>query len=156
MDVRLVAAHLFTAAAGATGKEVTYGGVFAVVGTFIAAAIGGWDVAFQFLAYMMVADYITGVLGAIKNKRLNSDVMFWGGIRKGVVMLVVCLAVKLDLIASQIVGGQAPVFRTLAICFYVGREGLSLIENSGVLGVPWPPAMKERLLQLRQKGEEKK
>jgi phage-related holin len=64
-------------------------------------------------------------------------------------MLVIFLAVHLD----QFVGGQAPIFRTLAIYFYAGREGLSLIENFGVLGVPWPPAIQNVLEQLKQKGE---
>ncbi|MNW21944.1 Holin family protein [compost metagenome] len=67
-------------------------------------------------------------------------------------MLVVFLAVQLD----QLAGSQAPIFRTLAIYFYAGREGLSLIENFGVLGVPWPPAIQNALEQLKQKGEESK
>ncbi|NOU68403.1 holin [Paenibacillus sp. LMG 31461] len=152
MDVRLLATNLYSAAAGATEREFIFSGFVAAVGTFIAAALGGWDVSLKLLAYMMFADYVTGVLGAIKCKNVNSDVMFWGGIRKGIVMLVIFLAVHLD----QFIGGNAPIFRTLAIYFYAGREGLSLIENFGVLGVPWPPAIKNALEQLKQKGENQK
>lgn len=152
MDTKLIATNLISAAVGASGKEAGVAGVFAAIGTFIAAGLGGWDKSILLLVGLMIADYITGVLGAAKTKTMNSDVMFWGGIRKAVVLLVVFLTVQID----QFVGGQAPIFRTLAILFYAGREGLSLIENSGVLGVPWPPAIRNALEQLKQKGEEKK
>ncbi len=67
-------------------------------------------------------------------------------------MLVIFLAVNID----QFIGGQAPIFRTLAIYFYAGREGLSLIENFGVLGVPWPPAIRNALEQFKaeRRGEQ--
>lgn len=149
MDIRYFSTYLFTAAAGATSKEITFGGVFAAFATFMVASIGGWDISVRLLAYMMIADYVTGFLGACKQKKVNSDVMLWGGVRKGIVILVIILAYQLD----QLMGGQAPIFRTLAIYYYAGREGLSLVENFGVLGVPWPPAIKNALEQLKQKGE---
>lgn len=152
MNVKFIVSNVIAAAAGTNGKEIAFGGAFAAAGTFIAAQLGGWDVAVSLLMYMMIADYVTGVLGAIKTKTLSSDVMFWGGIRKAIVMLVVFLAVQLD----QFIGGQVPIFRTLAIYYYAGREGLSLVENFGVLGVPWPPAIKNALEQLKQKGEGQK
>lgn len=149
MDLKYIVTNLYSAAVGATEKEFALSGIIAAVGTLMAATLGGWDISLKLLTYMMIADYVTGVLGAVKNKRVNSDVMFWGGIRKGIVLLVIFLTIQLD----QFVGGQAPIFRTLAIYFYAGREGLSLIENFGVLGVPWPPAIKNALEQLKQKGE---
>ncbi|NQX67994.1 phage holin family protein [Paenibacillus alba] len=149
MDVKLIASNVITAAAGATGKEITLASITAGVGTFIASQLGGWDGYISILVYLMMGDYLTGVLGAIKKKNLYSDVMFWGGIRKGIVLLVVFIAIQLD----QLLGGTAPIFRTLAIFYYAGREGLSLIENSGNLGLPWPPAIKNALEQLKQKGE---
>ncbi len=64
MDVRTLATNLYSAAAGATEREFAFSGIIAAVGTFIAAALGGWDISLQLLAYMMVADYVTGILGA--------------------------------------------------------------------------------------------
>ncbi len=151
MSAKIIFENLATAAAGETGKEAAAGGVIAAVGTFISAKLGGWDIALSLLVYLMIADYVTGILGAIKNKNLNSEVMFWGGVRKAIVLLVVFLAVQLD----QFVGGQAPIFRTLALYFYAGREGLSVVENMGILGVQWPPAVQSILEQLKQKGEGK-
>ncbi|NTX58887.1 phage holin family protein, partial [Myxococcus sp. CA039A] len=95
--------------------------------------------------------YISGLLGAVKTKTVNSEIMFWGGVRKVVILAVVALAVMLD----QLVGNDAPVFRTLALYFYVGREGLSIVENLGILAVPLPGFVGKVLAQLQEKGEQK-
>ncbi|OME86551.1 holin [Paenibacillus lautus] len=126
------------------------GGVVAVLG-LLATLLGGWDKPLQILVVLMVADYITGILGAVKTKAVNSEVMFWGGIRKITILFVVGLAVLID----GWVGGDSAVFRTLAVYFYAGREGLSVMENLGILGVYIPPKIKEFLEQLNEKGEAK-
>ena len=137
------------AALGGNAKEFSLSGIIAFVGVVISDYLGGWDNAMKIMVLLMVIDYFSGILGAIKNKCLNSEVMFWGGVRKGIVFLVIGLASMCD----QFVGGQAPIFRTLALYFYAGREGLSVIENLGVLGVPMPAALTQFLEQLRQRGE---
>ncbi|MBP1992557.1 phage holin family protein [Paenibacillus eucommiae] len=152
MDIKMVGFNLVSAAAGASGKEAAAGGIAAAIGTFATVYLGGWDAPLKILAYLMILDYATGVLGAIKTKNVNSEVMFWGGIRKGVVLLVIFMAVLLD----EFAGGNAPVFRTLAIYFYAGREGLSVVENLGPLGVNLPPGIVKFLEQLKGKGDETK
>ncbi|MFB6364232.1 holin family protein [Paenibacillus elgii] len=132
-----------------SGKEAGFGGVVAAAGTSISAFLGGWDTALELLVYLMVADYLTGLLGAVKNKNVNSEVMFWGGIRKGIVLGVVALASMCD----QFVGGDSPIFRTMALYFYAGREGLSVVENLGVIGVQLPSGLTKFLEQLKQKGQ---
>jgi len=121
----------------------------AVVGTVVSSFLGGWDVALKVLVVFIVADYVTGVLAALKRRQLNSEVMFWGGIRKGALMLVIAIAVLLD----ELIGNQAPVFRMLALYFYIAREGLSVIENLGLLGVWVPDAIKQILEQLQRDGK---
>ncbi|REK69352.1 phage holin family protein [Paenibacillus paeoniae] len=138
-----------TAAAGASGKEAAFGGVIAAVGTTIAAALGGWDVALKILLFAMVFDYVTGVLAAVRDKRLDSDIMLWGGIRKLVVGGVIAFAVLLD----QFFGNDAPVIRTIAFYFYLGREGLSIVENLGKLNILVPPGIKDKLQQLKGKED---
>ncbi len=96
----------------------------------------------------MVADYITGVLGAFKTKTVNSDTMYWGGIRKVTVLFVIGLAALID----GWVQPGVPIFRTAAIYFYAGREGLSVIENLGTLGTPLPAKLRQYLEQLQDKG----
>ncbi|HUX47225.1 MAG TPA: phage holin family protein, partial [Desulfosporosinus sp.] len=77
------------------------------------------------------------------------EIMFWGGIRKGLVLAVVVVAVLLD----KMVGNSEPILRTLAIYFYVTREGISVTENLGILGVPLPPSISRVLIQLQKKDD---
>ncbi|WP_374018967.1 phage holin family protein [Paenibacillus thiaminolyticus] len=79
-----------------------------------------------------------------------SEVMFWGGIRKMTILFVIGLAALID---SCIQPGSL-LFRTIAIFFYAGREGLSVVENLGVYGVDSPPKLVAFLEQLNEKGKE--
>ncbi|PYI57008.1 phage holin family protein [Paenibacillus flagellatus] len=148
MGVKLFVATITSAAAGSTGKEFAFGGLSAIAG-LLASALGGWDIALQVLVALMIADYATGVLGALKTRAVTSEKMFWGGVRKGVILGVIALAAMAD----QWVGGDTPIFRTLAVYFYAGREGLSVVENLGPIGVQLPPGLVKFLEQLKQKGE---
>lgn len=130
------------------GKEFTFSSIISAIGTVITAWLGGWDIALNVLIVLMIIDYITGFLGAIKQKKVNSEVMFWGGIRKISILALVALAVLFD----QLLGNPEPVLRTLFIYYYVGREGVSVTENFGLIGVPMPPKIKDALEQLQQKG----
>jgi len=132
-------------------KEFSFNTLIAGIGTVVSAWLGGWDSALNVLVVLMVIDYITGLLGAYKLKKVSSEVMFWGGIRKITILAVVALAVLFD----QMLGNKEPLLRTLAIYFYAAREGLSVTENLGILGVPLPPGIKRALEQLQEKGEGK-
>jgi toxin secretion/phage lysis holin len=146
------ATTVYNAATATTGKEAAVGGIIATIGVILSDWLGGWDKALQVILVLMVADYISGVLGAIKNKNVNSDVMFWGGIRKVTVLFVIGLAALLD----DWVQPSAPIFRTAAIYFYAGREGLSVVENLGTIGVPLPVWLGGFLEQLKEKGDNKR
>lgn len=130
--------------------EIGFGvpAVLSAIGGTISLMLGGWDILIQLLITFIVIDYVTGVLSGIKTKSLSSDVMYWGGIRKGITLVVIAVAVMLD----ELINGGSPVFRTLALYFYIGREGLSVIENLAVLGVPLPAFIKSTLRQIQRKG----
>ena len=130
-------------------KEFWFSTLVAATGTIVSTWLGGWDWALTVLVRCMMLDYAFGLLGAIKNKNVNSEVMFWGGIRKGAILAVVSIAVMAD----GIVGNTDPIFRTAAVYFYIGREGWSITENLGVLGVPLPGFLKKILTQLQEKGD---
>lgn len=146
--IKEYALHVFTAATANNGKEACVGVVAAFIGIVAKEYLGGWDKGLQVLLLLMVADYATGLLGAFKTRTVNSDVMFWGGIRKIVVLFVIGVAVQLD----HWIGNDSAVFRMAAIYFYGGREGLSVVENLGTLGVPLPNGMKRFLEQLHVQG----
>lgn len=131
-------------------REYGFSAIVAAIGTFVSYWLGGWDVALRVLIAFMIIDYITGFLGAIKTKKVDSDAMFWGGIRKGVIIVVIAIAVMLD----QLLRNSEPIFRMMALYFYIAREGLSIVENFGILGVPFPEKLKKVLVQLQEKGDD--
>jgi toxin secretion/phage lysis holin len=130
-------------------KENLYVSVISILATTTTAWFGGWDITLKVMIVLMLADYLTGVLAAWKRKQINSEVMFWGGIRKGICLLVIAIAVLLD----ELIGNDVPMFRMLALYFYIAREGLSVVENAGLLGVPLPSFVIKILEQLQEKSD---
>jgi toxin secretion/phage lysis holin len=129
-------------------KSFSFSALVALAGTSISTILGGWDMLLQFLIVFMILDYLTGLAAAIRHKRVNSEVMYWGGIRKSAILVVIALATMFDSIAAQ----DVPVFRTMALYFYISREGVSVLENLGHLGVPLPSFLSKFLEQLRDRG----
>lgn len=129
--------------------------VLAAVGTFLANALGGWDAALAVLIGFMAVDYITGILVALvfhaspktEGGGLASGECFKGLIRKCLVLVFVWLGTMLD----QVIG--AAYVRTAIILFYIGNEGLSIIENVVLMGVPCPKFLGQALEALRDKGD---
>lgn len=117
----------------------------ATVGTVISSWLGGWDVLLQALVALMVIDYITGVINAIIEKKLNSEVGFKGISKKMFILLLIGMAVLLD----HAVGSE--IVRSFTIFFYISNEGISVLENATKLGVPFPEKLKEVLEQLKDK-----
>ncbi|WP_233277701.1 phage holin family protein [Paenibacillus durus] len=146
--IRQLAVTIYTAAVGSGSREVAAGGITSMAGLLatITGYLGGWDKPLQVLVVCMVIDYATGILGAVKTKTVSSDIMLWGGVRKAVVIFVVGLSALID----DWIQPGSPVFRTAAIYFYAGREGLSIVENLGVIGVYLPPQVRDFLLQLNE------
>lgn len=119
-----------------------------VLTTFI-YLVGGIDVAMKSLLIVIVIDYITGVMGAIYNKELNSTIGLKGILKKFSYLIIVSLSVILDRIV-----GDTGAIRTLVIYFFVANDGISIVENIGKMGVPLPKKLTEVLEQLRNKGDE--
>ena len=123
-------------------------GIVAIMGTIIAKALGGWDVALQVLVGVVALDYLTGVLVAIFQKRLSSEIGFKGITKKVMIFLLVYLACLVEQASGT------DVLRLVVIFFYVANEGISILENAGKLGVPYPKPLKNILLQLKKQGEQ--
>lgn len=133
------------------GKDLVFNSTIASLGTALTAWFGGWDITLKVLVYLMVLDYITGFLGAVRQKKVNSEVMYWGGIRKLVILSLVALAVLLDYLFSN----PEPILRTFLAYYYIGREGVSMVENVGKIGLPMPAKFKGAFEQLQDKGGSK-
>lgn len=123
--------------------------IFSVVGGWLGYFLGGCDGLLYALIVFVVIDYITGVMCAIINKQLSSEVGFKGIFRKVLIFLLVGIA---NIIDVQVIGTGA-VLRTAVIFFYISNEGVSLLENAGHLGLPIPEKIKTVLEQLHDRAE---
>lgn len=119
--------------------------VVAVAGSIANYFLGGWDVALKTLFIFMALDYVLGVLCGGKKKKLSSEIAFNGILKKVAILAVVVVGSSLD----NIVSGQG-LLRGLVIFFYIGLEGISILENTAFLGVPVPGKLKEALDQLKE------
>ncbi len=106
------------------------------------------------LVMLMWVDFLTGILASLKEKRTNSHTMFWGGVNKILVIVFVGVGVVAD---GLLLTGE-PYIRTSIVWFYIAREGLSIVENYGRLGLPLPKIVLQSLEQLSRRvdgGKEK-
>ena len=123
--------------------------VFTAVGGWLGYFLGGCDGLLIALAVFVVADYITGVMCAVSDKKLSSEVGFEGICRKIIIFLLVGIAHILDV--TMIATGS--VLRTAVTFFYLSNEGVSLLENAAHLGLPIPDKLKDVLEQLHDRAE---
>lgn len=125
------------------GISITFG----LVGGVCVNFLGGWDKWLYALLFMIVVDYITGLLKAWNLKQLSSEIGFRGIVKKVIIFLIVGVGVVLE----SLVDSAIPL-REVVICFYLANEGISLLENAAIF-LPVPEKLKDVLLQIRDKGE---
>ena len=123
--------------------------IFTAMGGWLGYFLGGCDGLLYALIAFVVIDYITGVMCAINDKTLSSEVGFRGICRKVLIFLLVGIANILDV---QVIG-TGSVLRTAVIFFYISNEGVSLLENAAHLGLPVPEKIKTVLEQLHDRSE---
>lgn len=132
--------------------------VLAAIGTIgggIAALFGGWTSAMTTLVIFMVIDYATGIIvagvfhrsGKSKSGALESRAGFKGLCRKGMILLILLVACRLDLML-----GTGYIKDCVCIAFVV-NETLSIIENAGLMGVPIPQVLIKAIDVLKAKEE---
>lgn len=123
--------------------------IFTALGGWIGYFLGGCDGLLYALVAFVVIDYITGVMCAIEDKTLSSEVGFKGIFKKAIIFLLVGVANVLDVHVIS----TGCVLRTAVIFFYISNEGVSLLENASRLGLPVPEKMKNVLEQLHDKED---
>ena len=127
------------------------------VGSFIASIFGGWETALVTLLIFMAVDYITGLLVAgvfhaspkSENGALESKAGFKGLIRKGLVLVVILVACRMDMLLG------VNYIRDAACIAFIVNELISMVENFGLMGVPFPEPIKEAIELLQKKGDGK-
>lgn len=129
----------------------------AAIGAALGAAFAGWSWTpmHTILVIFMITDYLSGVLVASiglspksDTGRLSSKAGFVGLAKKAFIIAFVLLGAALD----SALGSS--VIQSMIICMYIANEGLSIIENASLLGVPIPKALRDALEIIRQKGDD--
>lgn len=111
-----------------------------IIGSFISTLLGGWDTGLATLCILMAVDYITGwiVAGVFKNSEksenggLSSSAGFKGLAKKGVMLLFVLVAYRIDLTVGS------TYIRDAVIIAFIANEVISITENAGLMGIPIP------------------
>lgn len=127
-----------------------------IIGSFIASLFGGFDVALATLILFMGIDYVSGLIVAgVFHKSNKSETgalesrAGWKGLcRKGMTLIVVLIAVRLDLII-----GTAYVRDAVCLAF-IANETISIIENAGIMGVPIPAVLTKAIEILKDKQDD--
>jgi toxin secretion/phage lysis holin len=119
------------------------------IGGWLGWLLGGLDGFLYALIAFVAIDYITGVMLAIIEKRLSSEVGAKGILKKVLIFTLVALGHIID---THIIG-EGSVIRTAVIFFYLSNEGISILENIGKIGLPIPEKLKTILEQLNKEGK---
>ena len=126
-------------------KNIT-NSIFSMIASGFIYLLGGWDISIKVLIMFMIIDYMTGMISAIKNKELSSKIGSFGIVKKCLMLVLVAVAVEVDELT-----GQSGMFRTIVIYFYVGNEGISILENLVECEIKVPEKLKLILKQIEEK-----
>lgn len=129
--------------------------VIGLAGSWLASLFGGWDAALSTLLIFMAADYVTGLIVAgvfhrsqkTDTGKLESRAGWKGLCRKGVSLLIVLVAYRLDIVI-----GSAYI-RDAVIIAFIANETISIIENAGLMGIPIPSVIIRAIEILKNKEE---
>lgn len=125
-----------------------------VVGSFIVSLFGGWDTGIATLVLFMSADFLSGlaVAGIFKKSTktetgaLESKAGFKGLCRKGMTLLFVLIAYRLDLVIGT------NYIRDAVIIGFIANELISIVENAGLMGLPLPGVLTKAIDVLKKKA----
>lgn len=119
----------------------------AAVGAWLGWFLGGMDGLIYAMLVFVIADYATGVMCAISDKHLSSEIGFKGICKKVLIFVLIGVANLIDIYIIK----SGSMLRTATIFFYLSNEGISLLENAAHLGLPVPQKIKDILKQLNEK-----
>ena len=122
----------------------------------LAGLFGEWNALLTVLCVSMLLDYASGLIVAFcgkspktENGLPSSKIGFIGLSRKGFILIMVLLATLLD----RALGTEAMIFQSATACYYVANEGISILENAGLIGLPVPKVIERALGKLKEPGE---
>lgn len=116
----------------------------AAIGGAVGWFVGGCDGLIFALIIFVVVDYVTGIICAVLDKKLSSEIGFRGIFKKVLIFVLVGVANILD---TEVIG-SGTALRTAVIFFFLSNEGISILENASHAGLPIPQKLKDVLEQL--------
>lgn len=123
--------------------------VASIGGSLVTYLFGGWTALIQILVAFVVIDYITGVLAAGVNGKIDSGIGMKGIARKVFIFVIVACGHLVD--GAM---GTSDIVRDAAIYFYIANELISILENAGEIGLPVPDMLKNAIERLKGKGQD--
>ena len=127
--------------------------LIAVIGAIFTSLVGGWDSAMNTLVIFMAIDFMTGFVTAILGKskhsgsgKLNSKAVWVGLAKKFCIILRVIVAMRIDILL------ETTYVRDATCIGFCVNELLSIVENTSLMGISYPPAMKKALEVLQKKA----
>ena len=111
----------------------------------IGIVLGGWDGLLSALVLFMVVEHLTQILVAIWNKKISSEIGFYGMAKKVSIIFLVMVGNVIDVLIIQ----NGNIIRTAVIFFYLSNEGILILENVAILGLPIPQKLKDILEQFK-------
>ena len=124
--------------------EKGFQSISAIICALLGYMFGELDGFLKMLLLFIIIDYVTGILAAIKSKKLSSKVGLIGICKKVFMLLIVSMAHELDV--NLFADGA---FLQSAVCgFYIANEGISILENASRFGIPFPKKLLDVLKQL--------
>ena len=120
--------------------------IFTAIGGYIGYFLGGFDGLIYALVAFVAIDYITGLMAAVIEKRLSSDIGFRGIFKKVLIFILVGIGHIIDFHLIE----KGSAVRTAVIFFYLSNEGLSIMENAAKVGLPIPEKLKTVFTELKR------
>lgn len=120
-----------------------------MVQDIIGMALGGWDGLLSALVLFIVVEYLTQILVAILNKKISSEIGFRGMAKKISIIFLVMVGNVIDVLVIQ----NGSIIRTAVIFFYLSNEGILILENVAIMGLPIPQKLKDILEQFKDGKE---
>lgn len=114
--------------------------VFASLGGILGFMVGGVDTTVRVFLIVMALDYFTGIMvaGVFHNSSktntgsLSSSVGWKGLVKKIISFICVILAYQIDTIL------ETEVVREGVLFAFIANETVSILENAGLMGIPFP------------------
>ncbi len=136
-------------------KENVFYTIIGIIGGFISSLFGGWSAALTTLCIFMAVDYITGLIvaGVFKKSEktetggLESRAGWKGLCRKGVTLIIVLVAARLDMVIG------ATFIKDGVVIAFIANETISIVENAGLMGVPIPGVIMRAIDVLKKKAD---